>query len=119
VPPVARLTAALAAGAALSALAAAPTDAHAQRSRDRCRYYENGRSYPCEVRRAPARAQPRPFGYESRRAVTLGVGVLQYDLAGARPSRWPRCAATGGCRGSGAASWAWRTASATCRPRPA
>ena len=84
-PPAARLTAVLAAGVALSALAA-PDAALAQRSRDRCRYYENGRSYPCEVRRAPARRVARrdhgPFGYESRRRVTLGVGVLQYDLAG-------------------------------------
>lgn len=86
------LTAALAAGALASAVAASPAAAQRTRARsaDRCRYFENGREYPCEVRRTVRRAAPRrasnrrDHGVDDapRRQVTLAVGVLQYDLAG-------------------------------------
>ena len=71
-----------------AALAAAPSDANAQRTRDRCRYYADGRWYNCEVERRPARVAPARRGDSysyfdgARRQVTLGVGVLQYDLGG-------------------------------------
>ena len=72
-------------------LAAAPTAAHAQRARDRCRYYADGRWYSCEVeQRRPSsstttirtRRVNRMYDGGASRQVTLGVGVLQYDLAG-------------------------------------
>lgn len=88
----ARLAAVLTVSAAGGLLAAAPGTAAAQRAPTRCRYYEGGRWYPCEVGHTPARRQPARrrvarrtdgnFGYEARRQVTLGVGVLQYDLTG-------------------------------------
>lgn len=72
---------------------AVPDVAHAQR--DRCRYYSNGRWYSCEVdtrRREPRQEARRTYGRTqgrddwsyggARRQLTLGVGVLQYDLAG-------------------------------------
>jgi hypothetical protein len=82
--------AAIAGAAALlagAALAAAPRAADAQRSTDRCRYYADGRWYSCEAERRPAqrvRARRVSDGYHgsAARQVTLGVGVLQYDLAG-------------------------------------
>ncbi len=88
VPPRAAFAAAAAALVSGAALAAAPRDAHAQRSRDRCRYYADGRWYSCdaEVRRTRSERVRRSddFYYGgARRQVTLGVGVLQYDL-GAR-----------------------------------
>ncbi len=70
------------------ALAAATRDAHAQRARDRCRYYADGRWYSCdsETRRTRIeRSRPRrddPYFGGAGRQVTLGVGVLQYDLGG-------------------------------------
>lgn len=73
---------------AAAALVATPRAAHAQRARDRCRYYSDGRWYSCDVERRPARDR-RPLRRDdyylggARREVTLGVGVLQYDL-GAR-----------------------------------
>ena len=90
--PAAGLAPALAAALAAGACAAfLPADAGAQRTRDRCRYFEDGREYPCEVRstgarrttvRRVVRGRDDHFDYAARRQVTLGVGVLQYDLAG-------------------------------------
>jgi hypothetical protein len=71
-----------------AALAAAPRDARAQRARDRCRYYADGRWYSCDARaerpryeRVRARRDDYVFGGAGRQ-VALGVGVLQYDLGG-------------------------------------
>ncbi len=80
----AALAAALVSGAAL---AAAPRDAHAQRSRDRCRDYADGRWYSCDTparrtRYERARGSDDFYHGGARRQVTLGVGVLQYDLGG-------------------------------------
>jgi hypothetical protein len=82
------LAAACAALATGTALAAAPRSADAQSTRDRCRYYADGRWYSCEGERRPTRTTIRtiqrasPFYGGARRNVTLGVGVLQYDLGG-------------------------------------
>jgi hypothetical protein len=71
-----------------AALAAAPRAADAQRARERCRYYADGRWYSCDVeQRRPTRVTRtyrRDDSYYggARRQVTLGVGVLQYDLGG-------------------------------------
>ena len=78
------LTAAYAALVSGLALVAAPRAAAAQRV-NRCRYYADGRWYSCEVERRryePARRRDDALYGGARRQVTLGVGVLQYDLGG-------------------------------------
>jgi hypothetical protein len=86
VPVPAALVGACAALVTAAALAAVPRDAHAQRRSERCRYYADGRWYSCDTDRTvrTVRTVRRTDSYYggARRQVTLGVGVLQYDLGG-------------------------------------
>jgi hypothetical protein len=73
------------AAALLGAPFLTPLDASAQ-SRERCRYYQNGRWHDCTVQRTTERRTTRHDASDwmvPRRQMSLQVGALRYDL-GAR-----------------------------------